>query len=229
MGSTFLAVVLRQTQDIAEAVRQLGLVRTAAFAHFVVRVNPRRQLRVHRLSPGVARCSKIVRAAPCPRRQEAAVSDDCPTDQAVSVLNQPGVLKQPGEESDIASQLNQHDQDDSPPQLLDARPRYRATTGADGSFAGLAVGADEVRLGGGRRRAASTLDRLGGVVCSNTIGKVRTSGSSLASEGRSWTCRCRWGESEFPVLPTAAIRCPRVTDWPGRTSALPRAALRSLT
>ena len=37
------------------------------------------------------------------------------------------------------------------------------------------------------------------------------------------------GESEFPVLPTAAIRCPRVTDWPGRTSALPRAALRSLT
>jgi hypothetical protein len=38
MGSTFLAVVLRQTQDIEETERQLGLVRTAAFAHFVVRV-----------------------------------------------------------------------------------------------------------------------------------------------------------------------------------------------
>ena len=57
------------------------------------------------------------------------------------------------------------------------------------------------------------------VVCSNTIGKVRTSSSS--SEGRSWICRCRCGESDSPVLPTAAIRCPRVTDWPGRTSALP--------
>jgi heme/copper-type cytochrome/quinol oxidase subunit 3 len=38
MGSTFLAVVLRQTQDIEETERQLGLERTAAFAHFVVRV-----------------------------------------------------------------------------------------------------------------------------------------------------------------------------------------------
>ena len=38
MGSTFLAVVLRQTQDIEETERQLGLVRTAAFAHFEVRV-----------------------------------------------------------------------------------------------------------------------------------------------------------------------------------------------
>jgi hypothetical protein len=37
MGSTFLAVVLRQTQDIEETERQLGLERTAAFAHFVVR------------------------------------------------------------------------------------------------------------------------------------------------------------------------------------------------
>jgi hypothetical protein len=37
MGSTFLAVVLRQTQDIEETEWQLGLVRTAAFAHFVVR------------------------------------------------------------------------------------------------------------------------------------------------------------------------------------------------
>jgi hypothetical protein len=38
MGSTFLAVVLRQTQDIEETERQLGLVRTAAFAHFQVQV-----------------------------------------------------------------------------------------------------------------------------------------------------------------------------------------------
>jgi hypothetical protein len=38
MGSTFLAVVLRQTQDIEETERQLGLARTAAFAHFEVRV-----------------------------------------------------------------------------------------------------------------------------------------------------------------------------------------------
>jgi hypothetical protein len=38
MGSTFLAVVLRQTQDIDETERQLGLARTAAFAHFEVRV-----------------------------------------------------------------------------------------------------------------------------------------------------------------------------------------------
>jgi hypothetical protein len=38
MGSTFLAVVLTQTQDIEETERQLGLVRTAAFAHFEVRV-----------------------------------------------------------------------------------------------------------------------------------------------------------------------------------------------
>ncbi len=37
-SSTFLAVVLRQTQDIEETERQLGLLRTAAFAHFVVRV-----------------------------------------------------------------------------------------------------------------------------------------------------------------------------------------------
>jgi hypothetical protein len=38
MGSTFLAVVLTQTQDIEETERQLGLVPTAAFAHFEVRV-----------------------------------------------------------------------------------------------------------------------------------------------------------------------------------------------
>jgi hypothetical protein len=38
MGSTFLAVVLTQTQDIEETERQLGLLRTAAFAHFEVRV-----------------------------------------------------------------------------------------------------------------------------------------------------------------------------------------------
>jgi hypothetical protein len=37
MGSAFLAVVLRQTQDIEETEWQLGLVRTAAFAHFEVR------------------------------------------------------------------------------------------------------------------------------------------------------------------------------------------------
>ena len=58
------------------------------------------------------------------------------------------------------------------------------------------------------------------VVCSRTIGKVRTSSSS--SEGRSWICRCRCGANESPESPTAAIRCPRVTDWPARTSALPR-------
>jgi hypothetical protein len=51
-------VVLRQTQDIEETERQLGLIRTAAFAHLVVRVDRRRQLRLHRLSPGVGRCSK---------------------------------------------------------------------------------------------------------------------------------------------------------------------------
>jgi hypothetical protein len=38
MGSTFLAVVLRQTQDIEETERQRGPVRTAAFADFEVRV-----------------------------------------------------------------------------------------------------------------------------------------------------------------------------------------------
>ena len=39
MGSAFLAVVLRQTQDIDETERQMGLVRTASFAHFEVRVD----------------------------------------------------------------------------------------------------------------------------------------------------------------------------------------------
>jgi hypothetical protein len=39
------------------------------------------------------------------------------------------------------------------------------------------------------------------VVCSNTIGKVRTSRSSLPSEGRSWICRQVWRE-----------RLPRVAD-----------------
>jgi hypothetical protein len=34
MGSTFLAVLFRQTRDIEEIERQLGLARTAAFAHF---------------------------------------------------------------------------------------------------------------------------------------------------------------------------------------------------
>jgi hypothetical protein len=38
MGSTFLAVILRQTQVIEKTEGQLGLVRTAAFAHFEVRV-----------------------------------------------------------------------------------------------------------------------------------------------------------------------------------------------
>jgi len=38
MGSAFLAVVLRQTQDIEETERAAWLVRTAAFAHFEVRV-----------------------------------------------------------------------------------------------------------------------------------------------------------------------------------------------
>jgi hypothetical protein len=38
MGSTFLAVVLTQTQDIEETERQLGLAPTAAFTHFEVRV-----------------------------------------------------------------------------------------------------------------------------------------------------------------------------------------------
>jgi hypothetical protein len=82
--------------------------------------------------------------------------------------------------------------------------RVRRSPTTAGSVAGSAVGADDVtspEVGAGRCRLAAAPGERGG----ETIGEVRTSRSSLASEGRSWICTCRCGEIEFPVLPTAAI------------------------
>jgi len=58
MSSTFLAVVLKQTQETEETERQRGRT-DAAFAHFeVARRVPRRPLRLHKLKPGVGSVPK---------------------------------------------------------------------------------------------------------------------------------------------------------------------------